>query len=101
MADGLDQPVAFERFVACVGTKFAWVADGVATSFSLVEARRLGDPGSPALPPPFSLVFEASDDRAAEQGNYRLRHAEIGTIDIFLVPIAEGETGLMFEAIFS
>ncbi len=36
-----------------------------------------------------------------EQGTYRLRHEQGGEIDIFLVPVARGEAGLMFEAIFN
>jgi len=101
MSDGIGEIMSFDRFEAWIGTEFVWIDDDGAPTFSLVEARSLGSTGSPAPFTPFSLLFAVSDARVVEQGTYRLRHEQGGEIDIFLVPVARGEAGLMFEAIFN
>lgn len=100
MTESVDGLPSFEQFEARQGTDFAWLDGNGGSTFSLVEAQLLGDVGTPPRAR-FALVFAASDERATEQGTYRLRHPLIGTFDIFLVPIATGTTGLLFEAIFS
>ena len=51
---------------------------------------------------PFTLVFQIPTELGATQGMYTISHAEKGALgDIFLVPIAEDEAGLYFEALFN
>ncbi len=51
----------------------------------------------------YALVFRAPPRRAAHapQGTYRLTHAELGTLEVFLVPIGPDAGGMRYEAIFN
>lgn len=57
------------------------------------------------LPPagmrtPFSLVFRGPRDTYLPQGLYRMEHAELGALDIFLVPVQPDAEGSLYEAVF-
>jgi hypothetical protein len=46
---------------------------------------------------PFSLVFQGDPELTLPQRIYRVEHAQLGALDIFLVPIARGR----YEAVFT
>ena len=50
---------------------------------------------------PFSLVFLGPREPLLAQAIYGLRHAELGLLEIFLVPIARDADGARYEAIFT
>jgi hypothetical protein len=51
---------------------------------------------------PFSLVFRSPGERRhAPQRIYTVRHAELGAMEIFLVPIGPDEGGMRYEAVFT
>ena len=50
---------------------------------------------------PFSLLFRVKGASDLPQHTYRLAHAELGEMDLFLVPIGPDAVGMRFEAIFS
>ncbi len=51
---------------------------------------------------PFSLIFRSSGERRhAPQQIYTVRHAELGALEIFLVPIGPDEAGMCYEAVFT
>ena len=99
-----------QDFASRVGSTFqVELADGRTASLELIEARTLDAHGDrpPVLHPrqPFSIVFRAPASLAWQQGIYRLGHAQLGKMEIFLVPIGpssgevrSGEARL--EAIF-
>jgi hypothetical protein len=69
----------------------------IATQFDveLVEVSEIRrEPGGRA---PFSLVFEGGATPPLPQGIYAVQHDDLGTIEIFLVPISADR----YEAIFS
>ena len=49
----------------------------------------------------FSLVFRGPVDPLLPQRTYRLEHAELGALDIFLVPIGPDSEGMRYEAVFA
>jgi hypothetical protein len=49
----------------------------------------------------FSLVFRSADPRVFPQQIYRLHHPELGTFDLFLVPIKRDNQGVYYEAVFN
>jgi len=56
----------------------------------------------PGLHEKFSLVFRSLRDEALPQGIHRLKHSELGEIDLFLAPImARAGRGLQYEAIIN
>ena len=73
----------------------------------LIEARALGDPGrSPGAGgssrrTPFSLLFRTKLSGALPQRIYQVEHDEMGTYDIFLVPVGPDGVGMVYEAVFT
>jgi len=49
----------------------------------------------------FSIYFEGPPDRRLPQGLYHLEHADMGSLDLFLVPIAGDEKKFRYEAVFN
>ncbi len=49
----------------------------------------------------FSLLFRGPEDILLPQRIYRLEHAEMGTFDLFLVPVGPDQSGQRYEAIFT
>ena len=49
----------------------------------------------------FSLVFEGPAEPLLPQQTYQIANAEIGELDIFLVPIGQDAESTRYEAIFS
>lgn len=49
----------------------------------------------------FSITFRGPLERPLAQGTYELEHAVLGSLPIFLVPIAQQEGGFLYEAVFT
>jgi hypothetical protein len=72
----------------------------------LLEARALVDPGrSPAGASsrrmPFALLFRTMLKDVLPQRIYAVEHDEIGSYDIFLVPVGPDAVGMVYEAVFT
>lgn len=50
---------------------------------------------------PFTLTFRGPADPPLPQATYQLDHESLGSHGIFLVPIARGEDGSSYEAVFA
>ena len=92
--------VECEQFAACLNQDFEIVfTDGV-LPVKLTEARPLGvRPES--IREPFSLTFVAPRPLRLPQNIYRMRHATLGEMEIFLVQVAADQTSSTFEAVFN
>ncbi len=49
----------------------------------------------------FSLIFRGPADPLLAQRIYTLEHAEMGTLTLFLVPVAQKKDGYRYEAYFN
>jgi hypothetical protein len=49
----------------------------------------------------FSLVFQSAEAGHLRQGTYPLEHAQLGTLELFLVPIGPKDGGMRYEAVFN
>lgn len=49
----------------------------------------------------FSLHFHGPPEPVLPQQIYRLENAEMGALDIFLVPVARDDEGTTYEAVFT
>lgn len=90
-----------EDFSPTVGTRYA--LDGGSAGpieLELASAQAVGKAWPGAQRAPFSLIFAGPSDPALTQGTYALRHAALGDLDVFLVPIAGDEDGRRYEAVF-
>ena len=50
---------------------------------------------------PFSLVFRGPAEPLLPQQIYRLRNAQFGEAEIFLVPLGPKQDGIEYEAVFT
>ena len=50
---------------------------------------------------PFSVVFRVVSDLVLSQKIYTIEHDELGTLDLFLVPIGPDKEGIRYEAVFN
>jgi hypothetical protein len=88
------------------------------TEFSIVQAAmplvhvellEVAEKGSSHGPQPwatplqerFSLVFRGPRGTPLQQGTYQLEHTQLGTFDLFLVPVARDHDGVYYEAVFN
>ena len=92
--------VRSEQFAARLNQDFEIVFTDGTLPVKLSEARPLGvRPES--IREPFALTFVADRPLRLPQGTYRMRHAALGEMEIFLVPIAVDQTSSSFEAVFN
>ena len=64
-------------------------------------AERAPSPGAPRVQP-FTLTFVGTADTVVPQGTYTLRHATLGLLSIFLVPVGPGSDGRhRYDAVFN
>lgn len=96
MADRLLQ---LEDFSGRVGETFR-VVDGEETiEIELIEA--VASVGKAFSRPPFSVVFRLPEEIAMQQRTFHIEHDDLGAMDLFLVPIGPGKTGIQCEAVFT
>jgi hypothetical protein len=49
----------------------------------------------------FSLLFHGPHDPALPQGTYAFHHERLGNLDLFMVPIAKGKSGVDYQVIIN
>ena len=71
----------------------------------LIEARPLGESGRATRVSkrriPFALSFRTSLSPVLPQRIYEVVHGEMGSYEIFLVPVGPDGKGMVYEAIFT
>lgn len=83
-------------FAALRGDRFRVAPDGTpAFDVELVEVTEI--PREPGGRAPFSLVFRGGPNPPLPQRIFHVEHAELGALEIFLVPIAADR----YEAVFT
>ena len=98
--------LTFDDFAGRVGERFeVYGAEDRVLATELVEATegsQLGGPGPDGSQRrQFSLVFRGPSTPLLAQGTYRLVHAELGELALFLVPIGPDDAGPRYEAAFA
>lgn len=90
--------LTLETFTPLVGDAFR-IAEPTAVELELAEATSAGQwPGGRQ---PFRLLFRGPRDPLLAQSIYRLEHAELDPLEIFIVPIARDAEHTSYEAIFT
>lgn len=59
------------------------------------------DGGSTPRQERFSLTFRGPHEPYLPQHIYRIEHDQMGTLELFLVPIGRDEDGFQYEAVFN
>lgn len=93
--------LTLEHFAGCVNETFRAALNDGELEFVLVEAAPLGAPRPGAGRAPFSLLFRNGSPLLFPQQTYRMSHARVGSIDVFLVPIAREREGFLYQAVFN
>jgi hypothetical protein len=90
--------LTIESFAAHVGERFA-LEDGAGSyEFTLAECESRGQGFEREA---FSLTFIGPADPVLAQRIYRLRNADLGALEIFLVPVGSDASGTCYEAAFT
>jgi len=100
LADRLAQ-LTLDDFAAHRNETFRVSSGGATHELLLIEANALGaGSGGPAGRAPFSLVFRGPRDAALAQQVHPLEHADLGVLEVFLVPIGPDAEGPRYEVVF-
>jgi hypothetical protein len=97
---GLLTPATFEPHV---GTEFTIDVGGGTAIQTLLDSVQRHPPRTHGdRTEPFSLTFVGPRDKPLPQATYSLEHSELGSLEIFLVPIGPNADGQpRYEAVFN
>ena len=92
-----------ETFSEHLGSAFRIHPDDTGqVDVELISATGLGgSAGEEMSRQPFSIIFHGPADVLLPQRIYKMEHDQIGSFELFLVPIGPDEKGLRYEAIFT
>jgi len=91
-----------ETFSPLISSSFALSieARGLTAELALIQARSLGSSDAGGRDP-FSIVFLHRSEEILPQGTYPLEHDQLGTFELFIVPIGQDTDGTRYEAVFA
>lgn len=91
-----------EQFVAVEGTRFEVRFPDITITLDLVSATPLPpNPQGPAVPAtlrriPYSLLFRGPRSTPLVQSTYRLTNDKLGEVDLFIVPMLEDGSEILY-----
>jgi hypothetical protein len=92
-----------DDFSGLVGKRFSMrTEDGITSHATLIDASSPKNRRAPRFRREhFSIVFDVPRDVDLVQGLYRVSHSQIGTMDLFMVPVDLPDKFNRLEAIFA
>ena len=90
-----------EQFAACINQDFEIIFPDGTLPVKLGEVKQWGPDQPPNIRQPFALVFRADRNLRLPQGIYKMRNAQLGEMEIFLVQVAADANSSTFEAVFN
>ena len=97
----MSAPLTEKEFSKHVNTKFRIKGDPpLELELTAVKAY-MGQSNDQSDMERFSAFFHGPADRYLPQSTYALDHEAMGAVDLFLVPVAQDEKGLRYEAVFN
>jgi hypothetical protein len=88
-------------FEGRVGETFAATPSYSGNPLDLVLTSCVESPHARPDHPAFSLFFDGAGSERLEQQIFALEHPELGQFDLFLVPVAQIEGGIAYEAVIN
>lgn len=85
-------------FLGLQGDGFTVEIGSETFDLTLIEVKKLGQ--SDRAGGAFSVLWQGPQSPQFVQATYIVSHAEIGSCEIFLVPVAQTDAGFQYEAIF-
>lgn len=96
------QFLSVQDFAAAANQEFEISMGEAAMTVTLIEVKPLPPQGYPGMMrEPFSLLFKSQSPVILPQKQYRLKNAQMGNLDIFLVPIARDGPAIVYQALYS
>lgn len=93
--------LTLDHFAPLLGEPFRlYDAVGVAQTLRLVEAKTLGGTEVGGRRP-FSLIFEGPGGAPLAQQTYRFEQAAFDVLEMFIVPVGQGASGIQYQAVFN
>ena len=97
----MSAPLTEEEFSKHVNTKFR-VVNEQPIELELTEVKGYSSkPHEQTGMERFSAFFRGPADRDLAQQTYAIEHEQMGTFDLFLVPVSRDENGFRYEAVFN
>ena len=94
--------MVLEHFAPRVGEGFDLDLGENGLAMTLVEAAPLPVHVFPGMMrAPFALLFRSGSPLVLPQRIYRLKNAALGSLDVFLVPVARDAKGTVYQAVFN
>src|SRR4029077_16601497 len=94
--------LSLETFAAVARESFELALGESSLPLTLVEVQLLPTAPYPCMiRAPFSLLFRAISQVVLPQKLYSLKNANLGRLDIFLVPVARDREGILYQAVFN
>lgn len=90
-----------EEFATCLNQDFEIVFPDGTLPVQLSEAKQWGPDQPPNIRQPFALTFRVDRNLRLPQGTYRVRNANLGEMEIFLVQVAADANSSTLEAVFN
>lgn len=92
--------LSIQNFASAANQGFALSLGDSTIALTLVEVKPLPvHPFPGMLREPFSLLFRSASPVVLPQRIYRLEHAGIGKLDMFLVPLGRDPHGVLYQAV--
>src|SRR5580658_8422780 len=93
---------AIQTFAAAANQSFDVAMGEASMPFTLVEVKPLPiQPYPGMMREPFSLTFRSESQVVLPQRIYAMKHANLGRLDIFLVPVGRDKAGVLYQAVFN
>ena len=95
--------ITFEDFQACLGQAFLIASENEDNlEFELIEVKAIGDFNRKTdTRQAFSALFRGPRELPLVQSLYRIENADLGALQLFLVPLGPDETGILYDATFN
>ncbi len=77
------------------------VESGEPLEATLIEVTELGADDQDTPRRAFSIIFRTAKEIVLPQRIYRVEHAALGALDMFLVPVGPDSEGMRYEAVFT
>ena len=96
------EDLTYQNFENCLNQVFRLTHDGGTFEIKLIECQRLNSHGrNEGQREPFSLIFLGPKQPVLPQRMYEFDLGQLGSFDIFIVPIGPASSGMRYEAVFA
>jgi hypothetical protein len=90
-----------EDFAPCLDQDFEILFPDGILSVKLIEAKQWGPDQRAHIRQPFALTFRLERNLRLPQGIYKMRNAQLGEMEMFLVQVAADANSGTLEAVFN